>query len=114
MLIGSALGAVAGFFGRAVDAVIMRLADLVFAFPGIILALAVTAALGASLRNAVLAVIVVSWPSYARLARALGAGRPFFGVRDLGPPPRQLGLAHDLGGAPAQYRRSVLCWPPWT
>ena len=71
MLIGSALGAVAGFFGRAVDAVIMRLADLVFAFPGIILALAVTAALGASLRNAVLAVIVVSWPSYARLARAL-------------------------------------------
>ena len=46
---------------------IMRIADLVFAFPGIILALAVAAALGASLSNAVLAVIVVSWPSYARL-----------------------------------------------
>jgi peptide/nickel transport system permease protein len=49
----------------------MRLADLVFAFPGIILALAVAAALGAELRNAVLAVIVVSWPSYARLSRGL-------------------------------------------
>jgi peptide/nickel transport system permease protein len=71
MTIGSALGAMAGFFGRAVDAVIMRIADLVFAFPGIILALAVAAALGASLTNAVLAVIVVSWPSYARLTRAL-------------------------------------------
>ncbi|HTW08230.1 MAG TPA: ABC transporter permease [Acidimicrobiales bacterium] len=74
MLIGSALGAAAGFLGRAVDTVIMRAADLVFAFPGIILALAVTAALGASLRNAVLAVIVVSWPSYARLARGLVLG----------------------------------------
>jgi peptide/nickel transport system permease protein len=74
MVIGSTLGAIAGFFGKAVDAVIMRLADLVFAFPGIILALAVAAALGAELRNAVLAVIVVSWPSYARLARGLVLG----------------------------------------
>jgi peptide/nickel transport system permease protein len=74
MTIGSALGAAAGFFGRAVDAVIMRTADLVFAFPGIILALAIAAALGASLSNAVLAVIVVSWPSYARLTRALVLG----------------------------------------
>jgi peptide/nickel transport system permease protein len=71
MTIGSVLGATAGFFGGIVDAVIMRIADLVFAFPGIILALAVAAALGAELRNAVLAVIVVSWPSYARLSRGL-------------------------------------------
>jgi peptide/nickel transport system permease protein len=71
MIIGSTLGATAGFFGGIVDAVIMRIADLVFAFPGIILALAVAAALGAQLRNAVLAVIVVSWPSYARLSRGL-------------------------------------------
>jgi peptide/nickel transport system permease protein len=71
MTIGSVLGATAGFFGGVVDAVIMRIADLVFAFPGIILALAVAAALGAELRNAVLAVIVVSWPSYARLSRGL-------------------------------------------
>ncbi len=71
MVIGSVLGSIAGFFGGIVDAAIMRVADLVFAFPGIILALAVAAALGAQLRNAVLAVIVVSWPSYARLSRGL-------------------------------------------
>lgn len=74
MMIGSALGAMAGFFGGAVDSVIMRIADVVFAFPGIILALAVAAALGAQLRNAVLAVIVVSWPSYSRLSRGLVLG----------------------------------------
>lgn len=71
MLVGALLGGISGFFGGWVDAVVMRLADLVFAFPGIILALAVAAALGAELRNAVIAVIVVSWPSYARLVRSL-------------------------------------------
>lgn len=71
MIIGAVLGGIAGFFGGWVDNVIMRLADLVFAFPGIILALAVAAALGPQLRNAVIAVIVVSWPSYARLVRSL-------------------------------------------
>jgi peptide/nickel transport system permease protein len=74
MMIGSALGAMAGFFSGVVDSVIMRIADVVFAFPGIILALAVAAALGAQLRNAVLAVIVVSWPSYSRLSRGLVLG----------------------------------------
>ncbi len=70
-VIGSVVGAVAGFFGGWVDGTLMRLADLVFAFPGIILAMAVAAALGPELRNAVLAVVVVSWPSYARLVRGL-------------------------------------------
>lgn len=71
MAIGSVLGALAGFFGGWVDTVIMRLADLVFAFPGIILALAIAAALGQQLRNAVIAVVLVSWPAYARLVRSL-------------------------------------------
>ncbi|MFL6139957.1 MAG: ABC transporter permease [Frankiaceae bacterium] len=71
MLIGGVLGGVAGFLGGWVDAVVMRTADLTFAFPGIILAMAVAAALGPQLRNAVLAVIVVSWPAYARLVRGL-------------------------------------------
>ncbi len=71
MLVGSVVGALAGFFGGWVDALGMRLADIVFAFPGIILAMAVAAALGPQLRNAVLAVIVVSWPAYARLVRGL-------------------------------------------
>jgi len=71
MVIGAIIGGVAGFFGGWVDNILMRVADLVFAFPGIILALAVAAALGAQLRNAVIAVVVVSWPSYARLVRSL-------------------------------------------
>ena len=71
LIIGAVLGGVAGYFGGWVDNVIMRIADLVFAFPGIILALAVAAALGPQLRNAVIAVVVVSWPSYARLVRSL-------------------------------------------
>lgn len=69
--IGGTLGAIAGYFGGIVDEVVMRAADLVFAFPTIILAMAVTAALGASLQNAVLAVLVVFWPSYARVVRGL-------------------------------------------
>ncbi|WP_327351616.1 ABC transporter permease [Streptomyces sp. NBC_01304] len=71
VLIGGFLGAVAGYFGRWADETIMRLADLVFAFPTIILAMVVAAALGASLTNAVLAVLVVAWASYARVGRGL-------------------------------------------
>ena len=52
----------------------MRIADLVFAFPTVILAMAVAASLGASLRNAVLAILVVSWPAYARVTRGLVLG----------------------------------------
>jgi peptide/nickel transport system permease protein len=71
LVIGVALGALAGYYGRWVEGVVMRTADLVFAFPAIILAMAVVAALGADLRNAVLAIVVVSWPAYARVARGL-------------------------------------------
>src|SRR6056297_3091588 len=69
--IGTLLGAIAGYFGGWVDGVIMRVADLVMAFPDIILAMAVVAALGPSLFNAVLAVVVVAWPIYARVTRAM-------------------------------------------
>jgi peptide/nickel transport system permease protein len=69
--IGGILGGIAGYFGGIVDEVIMRLADLVFAFPTIILAMAVAAALGPSLRNAVFALVVVAWPLYARVTRGL-------------------------------------------
>ncbi|MGA0567907.1 ABC transporter permease [Rathayibacter sp. KR2-224] len=71
MIIGSVLGAIAGYFGRVVDEVIMRIADLVFAFPTIILAMIVAASLGPSLTNAVVALLVVSWPNYARVMRSL-------------------------------------------
>jgi peptide/nickel transport system permease protein len=69
--IGLVLGLVAGYFGGIVDGVVMRLTDLVFAFPAIILAMVVTASLGPSIRNAVLALVFVSWPTYARVVRGL-------------------------------------------
>jgi peptide/nickel transport system permease protein len=69
--IGGTLGALAGYFGGVIEEVVMRAADLVFAFPTIILAMAVTAALGPSLQNAVLALLIVFWPSYARVVRGL-------------------------------------------
>ncbi len=71
MIVGGTLGAIAGYFGKAVDEVIMRIADLVFAFPTIILAMVITAALGPSLTNAVIAMLIVSWPAYARVTRSL-------------------------------------------
>jgi len=74
LTVGSILGAVAGFFGRWVDELIMRITDLVMAFPTVILAMVIAAALGASLFNAVLAALIVSWPSYARLTRGLVLG----------------------------------------
>jgi peptide/nickel transport system permease protein len=74
VLIGAILGSIAGFFGGWVDELIMRVTDLVMAFPTVILAMVIAAALGASLLNAVLAALIVSWPSYARLTRGLVLG----------------------------------------
>ncbi|MBR6951341.1 MAG: ABC transporter permease [Oscillospiraceae bacterium] len=70
-VIGAILGVLAGYFGGAVDAVIMRAADMMIAFPGLVLAIAVAGILGASMKNAIIAIAIVSWPKYARLARSL-------------------------------------------
>jgi peptide/nickel transport system permease protein len=70
-LIGGFLGAIAGYLRGLADGLVMRVADLVFAFPPIILAMVVTAVLGRGLRNAALAIVVVAWPSYARVVRGL-------------------------------------------
>lgn len=69
--IGGILGGLAGYFRGWTDGVVMRTTDLVFAFPAIILAMVVTAALGPGLTNAVLALVIVAWPSYARVVRSL-------------------------------------------
>ena len=70
-LVGSTLGIIAGYFGGWIDAVIMRIADMILAFPGLVLALAVAGIMGASIKNAIIAIVLVSWTKYARLARSL-------------------------------------------
>lgn len=69
--IGGSIGAIAGYFRGPIDGLFMRMTDLVFAFPPIILAMVVAAVLGRSLQNAALAIVVVAWPSYARVVRGL-------------------------------------------
>ncbi|MCU0490184.1 MAG: ABC transporter permease [Chloroflexaceae bacterium] len=70
-VIGVLLGALAGMIGGWFDEIVMRVTEVFMAFPTIILAMAVAAALGPSLFNAVLAMVVVWWPTYARMMRGL-------------------------------------------
>ncbi len=67
--IGIFLGAIAGYFGKWIDVFIMRLVDILLAFPSILLAIALVAVLGASLFNVILAIALVSWVGYARMVR---------------------------------------------
>ncbi|NWF78573.1 MAG: ABC transporter permease [Chloroflexi bacterium] len=69
-LLGLALGLLAGYYGGWVDGLIMRLADIMFAFPAILLAIAIVAALGPSQLNAIFALTIVFVPAFARLVRS--------------------------------------------
>ncbi len=69
MIIGTILGLVTGYFGGRLDTVIMRLIDILMAFPAILLAIAIVAAIGPGLQNAMLAVAIVGVPYYARIVR---------------------------------------------
>ena len=70
LVVGTVIGLMAGYWGGLLDNVLMRLMDLMLAFPSILLAIVVVAVLGPSLNNAMLAVGIVSIPQYARLVRA--------------------------------------------
>ena len=67
--IGTLIGIIAGYFGGGIDNILMRITDIFLAFPRLILAMAVAAALGRSLNNVVLAVAFTTWTIFARLAR---------------------------------------------
>jgi peptide/nickel transport system permease protein len=69
LIIGIVLGSLAGYFGGIVDEIIMRVTDVFLAFPALILAMAIVAALGPGLNSVLIAITVVSWPSYARVIR---------------------------------------------
>ena len=91
-VLGMFLGSIAGYFGGLADDLISRVVDILMAFPGILLAIALVAVLGPNLTNVVLALSIIGWVGYARLvrgqamrarefefvqaARALGAGAP--------------------------------------
>lgn len=69
LLIGIIIGGAAGFFGSWIDEILMRLTDIVFAVPSMVLAMVIAAMLGPDLKNMMIAITIVSWPSYARLIR---------------------------------------------
>lgn len=69
-LFGTAVGTLCGYYGGAMDSVVMRISDVCLAFPGLVFALAIAAMLGGGVGNAVLALAVISWPKYARVARS--------------------------------------------
>jgi peptide/nickel transport system permease protein len=89
--LGLLLGGIAGYVGGVIDDVIMRFADIVLAFPIIILAMAIAAALGPSALNASIAMMAIWWPTYARVVRGL-----VIELRD-----RQFVLAARALGVPA-------------
>jgi peptide/nickel transport system permease protein len=100
-VVGMLLGSIAGYFGGLADDLISRVVDVLMAFPGILLAIALVAVLGPSLTNVVIALSVIGWVGYARLvrsqalrarelefvqaARALGAGAPRIVLRHVLP-----------------------------
>lgn len=68
-VVGLLVGIISGYYGGVVDEIFMRITDIFFAFPGLVLALAIAAALGPNLTNAMIAISAVWWPPYARLIR---------------------------------------------
>lgn len=69
-IVGTVIGSISGYFGGRLDQIIMRLMDMVLAFPSLVLAMAIAATLGPNLQNAMLAIALIKIPVYVRLARA--------------------------------------------
>ncbi|MBW7881389.1 MAG: ABC transporter permease [Caldilineaceae bacterium] len=100
MLLGGTLGVIAGFVGGWLDALLMRVTDVMLAFPYLLLAIAIVAALGTGLENTTLAVGIWATPAFARLTRSqiIGIkGREYVtAARALGAPPLRLIFRHVL------------------
>jgi len=94
--IGTVYGAISGWAGGWVDRILMRIVDVFLAFPYLVLAMALAAAIGRDMKSAVIALIIVWWPSYARMVR----GRVLSLKRDL-----HVRAARTLGASSAQLLR---------
>ena len=70
VLIGIVLGALSGYYGGLIDEIVMRVTDIFYAIPGLVLAMALVVAFGPGLNSVIIALIIVGWPIYARLMRA--------------------------------------------
>lgn len=70
-VIGVSLGLIAGFYGKVIDAVIMRFVDVMLSFPNLIIALAIIGIVGMGILPAIISIIAVSWAQYARVTRSL-------------------------------------------
>ena len=68
---GSIVGIASGYFGGKVEIILMRLADMMLSFPGVVLAIAIAGILGGSIVNTIIALLIVGWAKYARLVRSL-------------------------------------------
>ncbi|KAA9000567.1 glutathione ABC transporter permease GsiD [Affinibrenneria salicis] len=102
MLIGTALGLLAGYYEGWWDRLIMRVCDVLFAFPGILLAIAVVAIMGSGMANVIIAVAIFSVPAFARLVRGntLVLKHQTFieAARSIGAPDRTIIIRHILPG----------------
>lgn len=98
--IGTPLGAIAGYIGGMGDEIIMRITDIFLAFPSLLLAMAIAAALGPSLTNSMVALALSWWPWYTRLVRSQGVSlreRPFVeAARAIGVPDKSIIARHIL------------------
>ncbi|MEK7210677.1 MAG: ABC transporter permease [Candidatus Binatota bacterium] len=93
LLIGLLVGSLSGYFGGWVDQLLMRLVDILLAFPGILLAIAFTAVLGPGLNHVILALCLIGWTGYARLVRG-----EVLAIRERD----FIHAAQALGGSPAR------------
>jgi peptide/nickel transport system permease protein len=98
--IGLLVGTAAGYLGGWIDAALMRITDIFLAFPRLILAMALVAALGPGIENAVIAIALTSWPPYARIARAetltIGQADYICAVKLLGASPWRILFRHIM------------------
>jgi peptide/nickel transport system permease protein len=102
-LLGTLLGSLAGYFGGAIDLLVMRLVDITLAFPFLVLMIAIIAVLGPGLTSFYIAMALVGWVSYARLVRSqilvLKSSEFILAARNLGYRPLRIILRHMLPNA---------------